>query len=123
VRFDHVVALEPPPFGLPDVPVVLAWGEPEEALALAAHRYRWELRPHVAALYRALRDGTDIALPRADIAMLVLEELGLVEDGVLVSDAMRTQLERSATFQEGERLLALGLAVLGEDSRVAAGVG
>ena len=64
-RYDHVVALEPPPFGLPDVPVVLAWGEAEGAVALAAHRYRWELRPHVAALYRALRDGTDLAIPRA----------------------------------------------------------
>src|SRR5260370_332251 len=28
--FDHVVALEPPPFGLPEAPVVLAWGPAEE---------------------------------------------------------------------------------------------
>jgi single-stranded-DNA-specific exonuclease len=114
--FDHVVALEPPPFGLPDVPVVLAWGEPEEALALEAHRYRWELRPHVAALYRALRDGTALTLPRAGVAMLVLEELGLAEDGVLVSDALRTQLDRSATFVESERLLAAGLRGLSPQS-------
>jgi single-stranded-DNA-specific exonuclease len=111
-RYDHVVALEPPPFGLPDVPVVLAWGQAEEAVALAAHRYRWELRPHVAALYRALRGATDVALPRSGVAMLVLEELGLVEDGVLVSDAMRTQLERSATFAEAQRLLDAGLRAL-----------
>jgi single-stranded-DNA-specific exonuclease len=112
-RYDHVVALEPPPFGLPDVSVVLAWGEAEKAVALAAHRYRWELRPHVAALYRALRDGTDLAIPRAGVAILVLEELGLVEDGVLITDAMRTQLERSSTFAEAQRLLAVGLDALG----------
>jgi single-stranded-DNA-specific exonuclease len=123
-RYDHVVALEPPPFGLPDVPVVLAWGEPEEAIALAAHRHRWELRPHVAALYRALRDGADLALPRARVAMAVLEELGLVEDGVLVSDAMRTQLERSATFAATQRLLALGLEAFGAEApETLAGVG
>jgi single-stranded-DNA-specific exonuclease len=112
-RFDHVVALEPPPFGLPDVPVVLAWGLPEEALALAAHRHRWALRPHVAALYRALRDSSDLVLPRAELAICVLEELGLVEDSVLVADTPRTQLERSSTFAEAERLLAVGLAALG----------
>jgi single-stranded-DNA-specific exonuclease len=112
-RFDHVVALEPPPFGLPDVPVVLAWGAPEEALALAAHGHRWALRPHVAALYRALRDSSDLVLPRAELAICVLEELGLVEDGVLVADTPRTQLERSSTFAEAERLLAVGLAALG----------
>jgi single-stranded-DNA-specific exonuclease len=112
-RFDHVVALEPPPFGLPDVPVVLAWGAPEEALALAAHRHRWELRSHVAALYRALRDSSDLVLPRAELAICVLEELGLVEDAVLVADTPRTQLERSSTFAEAERLLAVGLAALG----------
>jgi single-stranded-DNA-specific exonuclease len=114
--YDHVVALEPPPFGLPDVPVVLAWGSAEEALALAAHRYRWELRPHVAALYRALRDSADLNVPRAGVAMLVLEELGLVEDGVLVSDAMRTQLERSSTFAETQRLLAAGLKAFGAEA-------
>ena len=113
--YDHVIALEPPPFGLPDVPVVLAWGEAEEAVAVAAHRYRWDLRPHVAALYRALRDGTDVALPRAGVAILVLEELGLVEDGLLVTDTMRTQLERSATFAEAQRLLASGLKALGAE--------
>ena len=113
-RFDHVVALEPPPFGLPEVPVVLAWGAPEEALALAAHCHRWSLRPHVAALYRALRDSADLALPRAELAICVLEELGLVEDGVLVADTPRTQLERSASFSEAERLLAMGLEALGE---------
>jgi single-stranded-DNA-specific exonuclease len=112
-HFDHVIALEPPPFGLPDVAVVLAWGEAEQALALAAHRHRWELRPHVAALYRALRDGSDVPVARADLALRVLEELGLVEDGALVADAPRTELERSATFVEAERLLAVGLAALG----------
>jgi single-stranded-DNA-specific exonuclease len=112
-RFDHVIALEPPPFGLPDMPVVLAWGEAEEALALAAHRHRWELRPHVAALYRALRDGTGAALPRAELAICILEELGLAEDGLLVADTPRTELERAATFAEAERLLAVGLATLG----------
>jgi single-stranded-DNA-specific exonuclease len=123
-RYDHVVALEPPPFGLPDVPVVLAWGEAEGAVALAAHRYRWELRPHVAALYRALRDGTDLAIPRAGVAILVLEELGLVEDGVLITDAMRTQLERSSTFAEAQRLLAVGLDAFGAQAReTLAGVG
>jgi hypothetical protein len=112
-EFDHVVALEPPPFGLPDVPVVLAWGEAEEALALAAHRHRWGLRPHVAALYRALRDHSDVPTARAELAICVLEELGLAEDGVLVADTPRTDLARSATFAEAERLLDAGLRALG----------
>jgi single-stranded-DNA-specific exonuclease len=119
-RFDHVVALEPPPFGLPDMPVVLAWGEAEAALALAAHRHRWELRPHVEALYRALRDATELATPRAELAMRVLEELGLAEDSRLVPGAPRTVLERSRTFAESERLLAAGLAALGVRSETAA---
>jgi single-stranded-DNA-specific exonuclease len=118
-RFDHVVALEPPPFGLPDVPVVLAWGEAEEAVALAAHRHRWALRPHVAALYRALRDHSDAPTPRAELAICVLEELGLAEDGILVADTPRTDLARSATFAEAERLLAAGLGCLSPESEVA----
>jgi single-stranded-DNA-specific exonuclease len=112
-RFDHVVALEPPPFGLPEVPVVLAWGQAEEALALAAHQHRWGLRPHVAALYRALRDHSDVPVARAELAICVLEELGLAQDGALVADTPRTDLRRSATFGEAERLLADGLAALG----------
>jgi single-stranded-DNA-specific exonuclease len=111
--FDHVVALEPPPFGLPEVPVVLAWGEAEEALALVAHRHRWDLRPHVAALYRALRDHSEQPTPRAELAICVLEELRLAEDGVLVADTARTDLAHSATFSESERLLAAGLEALG----------
>jgi hypothetical protein len=111
--FDHIVALEPPPFGLPGAPVVLAWGEAEAALALAAHRHRWGLRPHVAALYRALRDGSEAPVARGDLAMRVLEELGLVEHGALLTDPPRTELERSATFAEAERLLAAGLSALG----------
>lgn len=110
--FDLVVALEPAPFGLPDVPVVLAWGPAEEALALAAHRHRWDLRPHVAALYRALRDGTEAPVARAELALRVLEELGLVQDGALVPDAPRTELEHSATFREAARRLDAGLAAL-----------
>jgi hypothetical protein len=112
--FDHVVALEPAPFGLPDAPVVLAWGPAEEALALAAHRHRWDLRPHVAALYRALRDGGEPPLARAGLALRVLEEVGLVEDGALVADPPRVELDESPTFREASRLLENGLAALGE---------
>jgi hypothetical protein len=115
-RFDHVIALEPPPFGLPDAPVVLAWGEAEEAIALAAHRHRWALRPHVAALYRALRDGSDAPVPRIELALRVLEELGLIDAGALVPDAPRTDLELSPTFAECERLLAAGLRGLSPQS-------
>jgi single-stranded-DNA-specific exonuclease len=118
-EFDHVVALEPPPFGLPEVPVVLAWGEAEEALALAAHRHRWGLRPHVAALYRALRDHSDVPTARAELAICVLEELGLAEDGVLVADTPRTDLAHSATFVEAERLLDAGLRCLSPESGAA----
>jgi single-stranded-DNA-specific exonuclease len=110
--FDHVIALEPPPFGLPDVPVVLAWGEAEEAIALGAHRHRWDLRPHVAALYRALRDGTEAPVARAELALRVLEELGLAEDGALVADAPRTELEQSATFRAATEHLESGLVYL-----------
>jgi single-stranded-DNA-specific exonuclease len=117
--FDHVVALEPPPFGLPESPVVLAWGPAEEALALAAHRHRWDLRPHVAALYRALRDGTKVPTGRAELALRVLDELGLVEDGVLVAGAPRAELEDSRTFRGAQERLAAGLAGLGQDPAVA----
>ncbi len=107
-RFDHVVALEPPPFGLPDVPVVLAWGDAESALALAAHRHRWELRPHVAALYRALRDGIDAGVPRVELALRVLEEVGLVEDGRVDAGAPRTELELSPTEPAVAQLVQTG---------------
>ena len=68
----------------------------------------------MAALYRALRDHAQAATPRADLAICVLEELGLAEDGLLVADTARTDLERSATYAESQRLLASGLEALGE---------
>jgi single-stranded-DNA-specific exonuclease len=117
-RFDHVIALEPPPFGLPEAPVVLAWGEAEEAIALAAHRHRWELRPHVAALYRALRDQSETPVARSELALRVLEELELVEDGVLVEAAPRTALEYSQTFLAAADRLEAGLRGLSPQSRL-----
>jgi hypothetical protein len=67
----------------------------------------------VAALYRALRDHSDVPVARAELAICVLEELGLAQDGALVADTPRTDLRRSATFGEAERLLADGLTALG----------
>jgi single-stranded-DNA-specific exonuclease len=119
-RFDHLVVLDPPPYdGLAAAPgptVHLAYGEPEIAFALQVHEHRCDLRPAVAAVYRALRDGRGLDAidgVLAARALTVLEELGLVS-GLSVHPAPeRTQLERSAAFraytlrlEDGRRWLA-----------------
>jgi single-stranded-DNA-specific exonuclease len=109
--FRHVVALEPPPRpALASWTTVLAWGDPELRYAGDVLQRDLELRPALAAVFRALRDhgpdGLAGALdgwpaPAAGRAVRVLVELGLVEAAGLhaVAGAARTELERSATFR------------------------
>ena len=108
--------------------VHLAWGEPETRFALAVAERDLDLRPALAGLYRALRDGggadagsLETALrgpgpaPRpaalAGRLLRVLVELGLVDVDAAaftarLSPAGPTQLERSATFREATARLA-----------------
>lgn len=122
--FQHLLALDPP--ATPDerdllaaAPchgpgfAYLAWGPAEVELALAVARRDLELRPAVAAVYRALRDGgrqelAASALPPPVVgrALRVLAELGLVDvraDGdeleCRVLEPKPTQLEQSATYR------------------------
>ena len=99
-RFDHVVALDPPPDRQLDERCTrpaagqmahLAWGEPElRFVAGCTRRARPRLRAALAALYRALRDGgrrrasasfagRPVAGAARDALLRVLAELGLVD--------------------------------------------
>jgi hypothetical protein len=59
--YAHLVVLDPPPHehvaAAPGPVVHLVHGAPEAAFALAVHEHEHDLRPAVAALYRALRDA------------------------------------------------------------------
>jgi single-stranded-DNA-specific exonuclease len=131
--FVHVVAIDPPlgirPHELPGAGMVhLAWGAPETRFALAIAERDLDLRPALAALYRALRDGRGadarsleaalrgpgpVSRPAALAGRLlrVLDELGLVDVDVAaftarLCPAAPTQLERSATFRQATARLA-----------------
>jgi single-stranded-DNA-specific exonuclease len=61
-RYEHLVALDPPPGGIAD-PLLnvarrghLAWGPAEAEFAIAAYRAALDLRPQLAEVYRALRE-------------------------------------------------------------------
>jgi single-stranded-DNA-specific exonuclease len=105
-QYDHLVVLDPPPYeGLAAAPgplVHLVYGEPEVRYALAAHEHQYDLRPHIAAVYRALRDGRSIAGHDPAVAaraLHVLEELGLIS-GLSVHDgAPHTDLQSSAAYR------------------------
>jgi single-stranded-DNA-specific exonuclease len=152
--FGHVVALDPP-VHLPaarlagavagEGTLVLAWGAPEAAFALAAAERDLDLRAPLVALYRALRDGggprdgrgpdLEAALrgpgpgsrPPASAARLlaVLLELGLTElDGaapaVRLLPATRRDLADSPSFRAAAERLALARRLLAPEPAVAA---
>ena len=104
--YDHVVVLDPPPYdGLAAAPgpaVHLTWGDAEREFALRAHEHRFALRDAVAAVYRALRSGGGLGgfdPAVAGRALVVLEELGLI-DGLSVHPAPeRTRLEASPAYR------------------------
>ncbi len=107
-RYDHLVVLDPPPYdGLAAAPgplVHLAYGDPEVAYALAAHEHRFDLRAPIAAIYRALRDGSPLDGWDPGVAaraIAVLAELGLVDETALsVHPAPeRTALEASPAYR------------------------
>jgi single-stranded-DNA-specific exonuclease len=150
--YTHIVALDPPPVAAghellaatgPAGFVHLAWGAPEAEFALAFWRAGLDLRPALAAVFRALRAvgscrgmelerilGGDGAHPRAPAAcgriVRVLAELGLVavESGVEpvlhVTDAPRTELERSGAYRAYAERLAEAEAWLGHGAALAA---
>jgi hypothetical protein len=150
-RFDHLVALDPPPGGRSD-PLLgggprahLAWGPAEAAFALLVWRAELEVRPALVETYRTLRDLPDAPSPEAVEAvlrgpgryprapetcatlLLVLADLALVDFDVgsrsfRVLDAPRTELARSATYRACQsRLAAIERALAGELDRPAAG--
>ena len=110
---DHVVALDPPVDagqaavldGLAEaVPVHRVWGRAEAAFALAAAEAREPLRPTLAAVWRARRDGAPARFPEQTVArcLEVLAEVGLDREpgaGAKVdlnaSPAYRAALERA----------------------------
>jgi single-stranded-DNA-specific exonuclease len=140
----HVVAVDPAPSATAaalaaELPgpgwVHLAWGAPEWEFARRVLTWELDLRPHLAAVYRALRGAPEhggealAALLRGTAPpprtgalggrlLRVLEELRLVAvDRAplavrVVADPPRTDLERSPTFQACARRLADGLAHL-----------
>jgi single-stranded-DNA-specific exonuclease len=152
--FRHVVALDPPahlpavrlPGALPGGgTLVLAWGPPEAAFALAAAERDLDVRAPLAALYRALRDGggppggrgpgLEAALrgpgpgPRSPAAaarlLAVLLELGLAEldraaPAVRLLPATRRDLGDSPAFRAAAERLALARRLLAPEPAVAA---
>jgi single-stranded-DNA-specific exonuclease len=113
---DHVLALDPPVDAeqaaelerlAAAAPVHRVWGRSEAAFALAAAEAREPLRPTLAAVWRARREGADgaiAALPAQTIArcLEVLAEVGLdrepdagVKVDLNVSPAYRAALERA----------------------------
>jgi single-stranded-DNA-specific exonuclease len=105
-RYDHLVVLDPPPYeGLAAAPgplVHLVYGAPEIAYALQAHEHHYALRAHTAALYKALRDGGDVAHLDPVVAaraLTVLGELGLVTGLSVRPGAQRTELQLSPAYR------------------------
>jgi hypothetical protein len=127
-RFEHLVALDPPPGGIAD-PLLnetprahLAWGPAEAEFAAAAYRAALDLRPQLTEAYRALRELPPDASPaRLEAALrgagrypraatlcarllTVLGELGLIEldlEGPTcrVLEAVRADLDLSPTYR------------------------
>jgi single-stranded-DNA-specific exonuclease len=124
-RFPHVVALDPPPrddmgraLGTPPdgVELHLVWGEAEVEFARAVERDRAPLRPAVATVWRARRDGdeartAELAPETVARCLAVLREVGLDEPGV-VPPGGRIDLAASETFRNSEEQLARALAYL-----------
>ena len=147
--FRHIVALDPPAHlpaarlerALPgEGTLVLAWGPPEAAFALAAAERDLDLRAPLAALYRGLRDGggpdggrgpgLEAVLrgpgpgSRSPVGaarlLAVLVELGLAElertaPAVRLLPATRRELADSTTFRAAAERLALARRLLAPD--------
>ncbi len=126
--------------GDPAAFVHLCWGPSEVAFARHALVRDYDLRPALADCYRTLRaaarcDGAKLAQvlggpgepgrpsrPAAVAGRMlrVLRDLALIEvdagrGTVAVTDAPRTELERSPTFRAAQRVLEEGLALLPAD--------
>jgi hypothetical protein len=128
-RFEHVLAIDPPPHahledllaGLPGAGWAhLAWGGAERSFARRVHAWELDLRAPLADLYRALRaagGGEGPALeallrgggspPRtgalAGRLLRILAELGLVE---VARDPLRAQIVPAAQRTELDRSAA-----------------
>ena len=138
----HLIALDPPPGGIRDPLLRLAplghaaWGPPEVEFAIAAWTAELELRPALVDTWRALREAADsnggslrAALcgsgryPRSPECcgriLRVLTELGLVvfepPASCRVTDAGRTDLERSPAYRAYRDRLAAIANALGDE--------
>ena len=133
-RFQHLVALDPPPGGSTD-PLLsatprahLAWGPAEADFAVSAYRAALDLRPQLAKVYRALRElGPEATVTELENALRgiaryprsasvcarllkVLIELGLIQLDLdtprcRILEEVRTDLERSPMYRATEARL------------------
>ena len=135
--FAHMVVLDPPAgrdqdvrvhVGAPGSFTHLAWGEPELRFAEHVLTATHDLRPPLAALFRALRDAGPLAADGLEPVLLgegrspalagrllrVLDELGLADidagsrSVAVRAGAPRTDVERSATYRRSAARLAEG---------------
>ena len=92
--------------------VHVVWGGAEIAFARSVAAEREPLRPALAAVWRAARDGVTPLLPARTVAacLRVLEELGLDPS---VPPADRVDLEASASFRAAQERLRGSLEFLG----------
>jgi single-stranded-DNA-specific exonuclease len=96
-----------------DARVHLVWGAAEIAFARSVVESHEPLRPALAAVWRAARDGVTPLLPPETIALClrVLEELGL---DPAVAPAGKVDLQQSATFRAARDRCTATLAFLDE---------
>jgi len=92
--------------------VHVVWGEAEIAFARSVAAEREPLRPALAAVWRAARDGVTPLLPSRTVAacLQVLEELALDPSA---PPAERVDLEASASFRAAQERLRESLQFLG----------
>ncbi len=127
--FAEVVVLDPPLDGdqvaaidrlAGEARVHLVWGADEVAFARSVAESSEPLRPALAAVWRAARDGVTPLLPAETIArcLRVLEELDL---DPAAPPAGKVDLERSATYRAARERTDAALAFLDqlEDGRIA----
>jgi hypothetical protein len=87
------------------------WGAAEVEFARSVVESRHPLRPALAAVWRAAREGVTPLLPAATVSrcLRVLEEVGLDPSA---PPSGRVELDRSPTYRDAQRQSAEALALL-----------
>jgi single-stranded-DNA-specific exonuclease len=120
--FGEVVLLDPPPDAerlsqaaelAAGARVHVVWGEAEIAFSRSVAEGQEPLRPALAAVWRAARDGVTPLLAAETVAACrqVLEELGL---DPAIPPAGKVDLERSASYREAQQRCLRSLEFLAE---------